>query len=79
MFALRTSAMRTALRPVRLQAGNIRPQRLAATQTRSATTGPGEPPTTSPTNPRKQPPGVGDKGIHKEFNKDGNSPSKNAM
>jgi hypothetical protein len=79
MSAARTAVMRTALRPLRPQAGSLRLQQFSATQVRYSSGGPGEPSTTSPTNPRQQPEGVGEKGTAKEYNKDGTNPNKNIV
>ncbi|KAG7285746.1 hypothetical protein NEMBOFW57_008040 [Staphylotrichum longicolle] len=57
----RTPAVRSALRPTFRQARYLQPA-----QTRLATTGPGP-----------SPPGVGDKGTAKVYNKDGTNPNKN--
>jgi hypothetical protein len=78
MTAARTAVVRSALNPLRAQSGAIRLRQFSATQVRYAT-GPGEPTTTGPTNPRQQPPGVGEKGTAKEFNKDGTNPNKNVV
>jgi hypothetical protein len=49
-------------------------------QARQYAAGPGpEPTTTSPTDPKKQPPGVGYQGKAKDFNKDGTDPNKNIV
>lgn len=69
---------RATLRP---QPRAISRHSLAATmQTRQYAAGPGpEPTTTGPADPKKQPPGVGDQGKAKDFNKDGTDPNKNVV
>ncbi|KAK4442902.1 hypothetical protein QBC34DRAFT_386845 [Podospora aff. communis PSN243] len=77
MTAARTAIMRTALTPLRAQSGAIRLRQFSASQVRYVSGG--EPTTTEPTNPRQQPPGVGEKGTAKEYNKDGTNPNKNIV